>query len=326
MQHLTIKNLHYKYPNSSMPIFEDLNLEFEQGWCCIVGANGSGKSTLLKLISKEMKYDEGSIKGNDLVHYCTQSTEEIPKNLEDFMMTYTSKSFKIRDMLNINDEWLYQWDTLSFGERKRMQIAVAIFEEPDVLLVDEPTNHLDTKSKSIVLNALKNFKGIGILVSHDRELLDNLSQATIIIKNKHIFTFRTTFSKAMNEHLINMEFLGKNQDKQDAELKKLKKSIQSQHEKVSQSKKRMSKKDLDKNDKNSKTKIDLARFTGKDKNDGQQLSKLKAKQTKLVSNAITTDKVFTLGIEFNKSTAKNIFPIVIEKNILNLSETKKLSY
>ncbi len=72
-----------------------------------------GKSTLLKLISRQMKYDEGSIKGNDLVHYCTQSTEEIPKSLEDFMMTYTSKSFKIRDMLNINDEWLYQWDTLS---------------------------------------------------------------------------------------------------------------------------------------------------------------------------------------------------------------------
>jgi len=309
-----------------MPIFENLNLEFEQGWCCIVGANGSGKSTLLKLISKEMKHDEGSIKGNDLVHYCTQSTEEIPKSLEEFMMTYTSKAFKIRDMLNINDEWLYQWDTLSFGERKRMQIAVAIFEEPDVLLVDEPTNHLDAKSKNIVITALKSFKGIGILVSHDRELLDSLSQATIIIKNKHIFTFRTVFSKAMNEHLINMEFLEKNQDKQDIELRKLKKSIQSQHEKVSQSKKRMSKKDLGKNDKNSKTKIDLARFTGKDKNDGQQLSKLKAKQTKLVSNSIKTDKVFELGIEFHKSSVKNIFPIVIDKNILELSDTKKLSY
>jgi len=229
-------------------------------------------------------------------------------------------------MLNINDEWLYQWDTLSYGEKKRMQIAVAIFEEPDVLLVDEPTNHLDTKSKNIVINALKSFKGIGILVSHDRELLDKLSQATIILKNKNIFTFRTAFSKAMNEHLINMEFLEKNQDKQDIELRKLKKSIQSQHEKVSQSKKRMSKKDLGKNDKNSKTKIDLARFTGKDKNDGQQLSKLKAKQTKLVSNSIKTDKVFELGIEFHKSSVKNIFPIVIDKNILELSDTKKLSY
>ncbi len=309
-----------------MPIFENLNLEFEQGWSCIVGANGSGKSTLLKLISKEIQYEEGSIKGNDLTHYCMQTTEEIPENLENFMMTYTSKSFKIRDMLSIDDEWLYQWDTLSFGERKRMQIALAIFEEPDVLLVDEPTNHLDTKSKKIVLNALKAFKGIGILVSHDRELLDNLSQATIILRNKNTFSFKTPFSKAMNEYLTNMEFLDKTQSQQYSELKKLKKSIQTQHEKVSQSKKRMSKKDLDKNDKNSKTKIDLARFTGKDKNDGQELSKLKSKQSKLISNSVKTDKVFELGIEFHDSTARNIFPIVIKKNILELGENKKLSY
>jgi len=309
-----------------MPIFENLNLEFEQGWSCIVGSNGSGKSTLLKLISKEIQYEEGSIKGNDLTHYCMQTTEEIPENLENFMMTYTSKSFKIRDILSIDDEWLYQWDTLSFGERKRMQIALAIFEEPDVLLVDEPTNHLDTKSKKIVLNALKAFKGIGILVSHDRELLDNLSQATIILRNKNTFSFKTPFSKAMDEYLTNMEFLDKTQSQQYSELKKLKKSIQTQHEKVSQSKKRMSKKDLNKNDKNSKTKIDLARFTGKDKNDGQELSKLKSKQSKLISNAVKTDKVFELGIEFHDSTARNIFPIVIKKNSLELGENKKLSY
>lgn len=326
MRHLSLKNLHFKYKNSVLPIFENLNLEFEQGWCCIVGANGSGKSTLLKLISKEEKADEGSITGNDLTHYCVQSTEEIPPNLEDFMMTYTSKAFKIRDMLNINDEWLYQWDTLSFGEKKRMQIALAIFVEPDVLLVDEPTNHLDVKSKKIVLDALKAFKGIGILVSHDRELLDKLTQATIILKNSHIFSFKTSFSKAMNEYLTNMDFLGKSQDKQYSELKKLKKSIQNQKEKVSQSKKRMSKRDLEPNDKNSKTKIDLAKFTGKDKNDGRELSKLKAKQNKLISNTIKTDKVFELGIEFETAKNKNIFPIVIKNNILKLGEIKELAF
>jgi len=326
MQHLILKNLHYKYSTSTMPIFEDLNLEFEHGWTCLVGANGSGKSTLLKLISKDLKLEEGSIKGNDLVHYCMQSTEEMPQNLEDFMMTYTSKSFKIRDILNIDDSWLYQWDNLSFGERKRMQIAVAIFEEPDVLLVDEPTNHLDKKSKDIVLSALKSFKGIGILVSHDRELLDNLSTATIILKNKNIYSFKTTFSKAMNEYQMNMEFLEKTQSKQYSELKKLKKSIQTQHEKVSQSKKRMSKKGLDKNDSDARTKINLARLTGKDKNDGQMLSKLESKQNRLQSNTVTTEKVFELGIEFYSTRTKNIFPIVIKKNILNLGETKKLSY
>jgi len=326
MQQLTIKNLHFKYKNSSLPIFENLNLEFEKGWSCIVGSNGSGKSTLLKLISKEIKSENGTIKGNDLTHYCTQSTQYPPKKFEDFMLTFNNKSFKIRDMLNIKDSWLYQWDSLSHGERKRVQLAVAFFEEPDVLLVDEPTNHLDTKSKHILSEALKSFKSIGILVSHDRELLDSLSQSTIILKNKNIITFKTSFSKAMNEYIKNIEFLEKTQIKQNIELKKLKKSIQSQQEKVTKSKKRFSKKSLDKNDSDGKNKINLAKLTGKDKNDGQVITKLQSKQKQLLSDTIKTDKTYKLGIEFNSIKSKNIFPIVIENNILKLSETKKLSY
>ncbi len=326
MPQLIIKNLHYKYKNSSLAIFENLNLDFQEGWSCVVGSNGSGKSTLLKLISKEIKYENGTIKGNDLTHYCPQNTEYQPKNLEDFMLTFNSKSFKIREMLDIKDYWIYQWDNLSHGERKRLQLALALFEEPDILLVDEPTNHLDGKSKKILLNALKSFKGIGILVSHDREILDNLSQSTIILKNKNIITFKTSFSKAMIEYNKNIEFLEKTQTKQNTELKKLKKSIHLQREKVSQSKKRFSKKGIDKNDNDSKNKINLAKLTGKDKNDGQIITKLQSKQKQLLSNAIMTDKTYKLGIEFNSIKSKNIFPILIKNNILKLSETKKLAY
>ena len=326
MPQLTIKNLHFKYKNSSLPILENLNLEFEKGWSCIVGANGSGKSTLLKLISKEIKSENRTIKGNDLTHYCTQSTEYPPKNLEDFMLTFNSKSFKIRDMLNIKDSWLYQWKNLSHGERKRLQLAIALFEEPDILLVDEPTNHLDAQSKNIVLNALKSFKGIGVLVSHDRELLDSLSESTIILKNGNASTYKTSFSNAINEYHKDIEFLEKTQVKQNIELKKLKKSIQSQREKVSQSKKRFSKKSLDKNDSDSKNKINLAKLTGKDKNNGQVITKLQSKQNQLLSNTIKTDKTYKLGIEFNAAKSKNIFPIIIKNNLLQLSETKKLSY
>lgn len=326
MQQLKIKNLHFKYKNSTIPIFENLNLEFEKGWSCIVGANGSGKSTLLKLISKDIKSESGTIQGNDLVHYCIQSTQYPPRNFENFMLTFNKKSFKIRDMLYIKDSWLYNWDNLSHGERKRVQLAVALFDEPDILLVDEPTNHLDSKSKYTLLNALKSFKGIGILVSHDRELLDSLSQSTIILKNNDTISLKTSFSNAMNQYQKNIEFLKKTQNQQNIELKELKKSIQSQQEKVSQSKKRFSKKGLDKNDSDGKNKINLARLTGKDKNDGQIITKLQSKQKQLLSNTIITDKVYKLGIEVYATKSKDIFPIVIEKNILKLSETKRLSY
>lgn len=323
MQYLTIKDLHFKYQQSSMPIFQSLNLEFEQGWSCIVGANGSGKSTLLKLISKKMKYQSGSIKGNDLSYYCPQSTETMPANLEDFMFTYTSGAFKIRDLLGIKDSWGYSWDTLSHGERKRVQLALALFEEPDVLLIDEPTNHLDNKSKSIVIEALKSFKRIGILVSHDRELLDTLSRTTIILKNQEVRSFKTSYSNAINEYYKNIEHVQNDKLKQNSELKKLKKSIQTQHEKVSQSKKRMSKKNV--KDSSTKVKIDLARFTGKDKNDGQLVAKLKAKESKILDNSIKVEKTYQTGITVNAKRTRNIFPIVFKENILKLSEEKTLS-
>ena len=326
MQYLTIKNLYFKYKQSSMPIFQDLSLEFEQGWSCIVGANGSGKSTLLKLISKEYKAQGGSIKGNDLSYYCAQSTENMPDDLEDFMLTYTGKAFKIRDLLEIKDSWVYSWETLSHGERKRLQLALALFGEPDVLLIDEPTNHLDMRSKDIVIEALKSFKGIGILVSHDRKLLDTLARVTIIVKNQETISYKTSYSNAIDEHYKNLEHLKNNNLKQNRELKKLKKSIQSQHEKVSQSKKRMSKKTLKKGDSDAKGKIDMARFTGKDKNDGRLVAKLQAKEKKILDSSVKTDKTYSVGITVNATRNRNIFPLVIKKSILKMSEDKILSY
>jgi ATPase subunit of ABC transporter with duplicated ATPase domains len=326
VQQLIIKNLHFKYKKSAIPIFENLNIEFEKGWSCIVGSNGSGKSTLLKLISKNIKNENGTIEGNNLTYYCSQNTEFPPKNLEIFMLTYNTKAFKIRDVLKIKDSWTYEWNSLSPGEKKRLQLAIALFEEPDILLVDEPTNHLDNKSKNIVLNALKSFNGIGILVSHDREVLDCLSQSTIIVKNKNVITFKTSYSNAISEYKKNLEFLEKTQMKQNIEIKKIKKIIQSQKEKVSQSKKRFSKKFLDKNDSSSRDKINLAKLTGKDKNDTQVIVKLQSKQKQLLLDTIKTDKIYKLGIEFNADKSKNIFPITIVSNILKLSETKKLTY
>ena len=307
-----------------MPIFEDLSLEFEQGWSCIVGANGSGKSTLLKIISKEFKAQGGTIKGNNLTYYCAQSTEIMPENLEDFMFTYTGKAFKVRDLLGIQDSWGFTWDTLSHGERKRVQLALALFEEPDILLIDEPTNHLDITSKNIVIEALKSFKGIGVLVSHDRELLDTLARSTIILKNQEVRTFKTSYSNAINEHYKNLEHIQDNKLKQNSELKKLKNSIQIQHEKVSQSKKRMSKKNV--KDSSTKVKIDLARFTGKDKNDGQLVAKLQAKEKKILDNSIKVEKTYKTGISVNAQRNRNIFPIVFEMNTLKLSEEKTLSF
>ena len=69
------------------------------------------------------------------------------EDFDSFSTAYDSRSFKIKNALKIEDAWLYRWESLSYGEKKRIQIAVALYSEPDVLLLDEPTNHLDIATK-----------------------------------------------------------------------------------------------------------------------------------------------------------------------------------
>ena len=84
-------------------------------------------------------------------------------------------------MLALDPPQLARWPSLSPGERKRWQIASALADSPDLLLLDEPTNHLDSQARKLLTEELKNFQGIGVLVSHDRELLDLLTSQTLRI-------------------------------------------------------------------------------------------------------------------------------------------------
>jgi len=326
MQTLKIKNLNYRYSDSAASIFNNVNLEFLNGWTSVVGSNGSGKSTLLKLISKELTCEDGVIKGNNLVHYCHQSTESSPKTLEDFMLTYNSSAFKIRDLLGIKDSWLNLWDELSHGERKRLQIALALFSNCDVLLVDEPTNHLDARSREIVKKALNEFKGIGVIVSHDRELLDELSTSTVMIKNFNVITYNLKFSLAMKEYKNSVSHQYKLKSIHDEKLKKLDRVIQTQKERITQSKHRVSKKNINPKDSDAREKINLAKLTGKDKNDAQMLKRTQSRRKLHVKSSIEVEKQNKRGITFNASNNKKSFPIVIEEDILNISDEQKLSF
>ena len=76
--------------------------------------------------------------------------------------------------LSLRADELARWPTLSPGERKRWQVGAALAARPDVLILDEPTNHLDAEARAVLVAVLERFSGIGVLVSHDRELLDAL--------------------------------------------------------------------------------------------------------------------------------------------------------
>ncbi len=102
----------------------------------------------------------------------------------------------LAQVLRLEPDQLSRWDTLSPGERKRWQIGGALASRPGVLLLDEPTNHLDLDARAWLREALTTFRGIGVLVSHDRGLLDDLTGATLKLEHGELRHRPQAFSAA----------------------------------------------------------------------------------------------------------------------------------
>lgn len=178
-------------------VFKDIDLLIERGSkIAFVGQNGQGKSTLIKAIIDEFDY-QGSIKlgHNVQLGYFAQNQAEYldgEKTLLDTMLDEATDSnrSKVRDMLGA---FLFRGDdvdkkvkVLSGGERNRLALCMMLLKPINVLLMDEPTNHLDIQSKNVLKEALKNYEGTLILVSHDRDFLQGLTEKVYEFKNKNI--------------------------------------------------------------------------------------------------------------------------------------------
>ena len=178
-------------------ILKDINLLVERGSkIAFVGQNGQGKSTFIKAIVNEFEY-KGNIKmgHNVQVGYFAQNQAEyldgeitLLRTMED-AATDTNRS-KVRDMLG---SFLFRGDdvekkvkVLSGGERNRLALCKLLLQPINVLLMDEPTNHLDIKSKNVLKAALQKFEGTLLLVSHDRDFLQGMSNLVYEFKDQKI--------------------------------------------------------------------------------------------------------------------------------------------
>lgn len=169
------------------PILHNVNLLLEPGWTGLVGANGCGKTTLLQLLHGTLSPDNGAIHRSGLAsHYCPQSVDSLGKETESFAWSWERPAIRLRASFGLEVEDLTRWSTLSPGERKRWQIATALHAEPDILLLDEPSNHLDRSARAQLLDALRAYRGVGILVSHDRGLLDAITQTTLFVSSGRV--------------------------------------------------------------------------------------------------------------------------------------------
>lgn len=180
---LNLSNIEYTYPLAVEPTIRNVTATFPAGWTGFVGDNGSGKTTLARVACGFLQPDAGVVSPSLFSTYCAQSTEEAPDNLEDFAVAYDRAAIKLRNELAIGDDWPWRYDTLSCGQQKRLQVACALWFAPDVLVVDEPTNHVDASTRQALFAALSKFKGVGVLISHDRVLLDALCSQCLFIAN-----------------------------------------------------------------------------------------------------------------------------------------------
>jgi ATPase subunit of ABC transporter with duplicated ATPase domains len=168
--------------SSAVPIVDDVSFDLGRGWAGLVGANGAGKSTLLSLIAGDLTPDSGSVivepSGLPAV-LCEQRVDELTESISGFAVDWSRDAVRMRSALGLEASDIDRWATLSPGERKRWQIGSALSAEPTVLLLDEPTNHLDREARTLLIAALRTFRGCGVIVSHDRTLLNDLTSRTV---------------------------------------------------------------------------------------------------------------------------------------------------
>ncbi|CAI9429102.1 ABC-F type ribosomal protection protein [Candidatus Ornithobacterium hominis] len=181
-------------------IFSDVNLEIVRGEkVAFVGQNGQGKTTLARCMVNEVDFAGEIQHGHNVeVGYFAQNQHHVLQDhhtvLEEAEHAATeSTRLKVRDILGA---FLFSGENvekkvkvLSGGERNRLALAKLLLHPSNVLIMDEPTNHLDIQSKEILKNALNNYEGTLILVSHDREFLQGLAEKIVEFKDGKVKEF-----------------------------------------------------------------------------------------------------------------------------------------
>jgi ATP-binding cassette subfamily F protein 3 len=237
-------------------VLDDISLIIERGSkTAFVGQNGQGKSTLAKIIVGELKASGMMKLGHNVqIGYFAQNQAEYldgKKTVLDTMIDSANETnrSKVRDILG---SFLFQGDevdkfvrVLSGGERNRLALAKMLLQPFNVLVMDEPTNHLDIKSKNVLKQALQNFDGTLILVSHDRDFLQGLTNKVYEFKDQNIKEYlgdidyyleqrRVDDFRAIEkkEKIIVLKQKPKNNKNQDQSLKKKLNNVESKISKL----------------------------------------------------------------------------------------------
>ncbi len=325
---IRFQNVSFTYDRAAQPLIVNLSVHYSRGWTGIVGANGVGKSTLLKLATGVLTPNQGQIVTPEFAIYCEQRTDEAPDHLHDLIHAADRDAFVIKDRMAIEDDWMARWETLSHGERKRAQIAVALWRKPQVLAVDEPTNHLDGEARDLLLAALSTFRGAGILVSHDRELLDTLCHQCLFLDPPHAVLRPGNYSEGLKQAAQDETSVRTRRVQAKREVSRLTREATKRRDAASQANRKRSKRGLASKDHDAREKKNLARITGKDGFAGKRLNQLggRISQARIKLEGIKVKKSQTLGIWVAGEKSKRNALLDLPAGKLPLGENRWLHF
>lgn len=247
---LRIKDLRKSFDGQE--IFKNINLDIYRGdRVGIIGKNGVGKSTILKIVNGLEKASGGEVKIGDRVKigYYDQNHQGLDSNrtiLEELMYHFVLSEEQARSIcggfLFSDDDVYKEIKSLSGGEKARVAFMKLMLEKPNFLILDEPTNHLDIYSREILEEALEDYPGTILVVSHDRNFLDCVVNSIYEVRKDGASLFKGDY----NSYLVQRDNPKESSDEKAKavlsyeEQKKIKNRISSLERKISQSEEEIS--------------------------------------------------------------------------------------
>lgn len=208
---VTVKDVSKSY--GDQVVFKNASMTISRGEkVSFVGRNGEGKSTMIKAIMGQIAVDGTCQLGHNVkVGYFAQNQASLlDPNLTIFQTVDEVAEGDVRTQIkNILGAFMFQGEdidkkvsVLSGGEKTRLAMVKLLLEPVNLLILDEPTNHLDLKSKDVLKEALRNFDGTLVLVSHDRDFLQGLSQKVFEFKDKRVIEHFETIDAFLERNRI----------------------------------------------------------------------------------------------------------------------------
>jgi len=189
-EHLLIQNLSFKVADGDK--------------ICVIGKNGKGKSTLLKLLTGDLTALKGSVKINPKVeigYFGQMNIDRLDKNISIYEeLQKVDEKLPVTRVRQVCGNMMFSSDlankkigVLSGGEKSRVTLGKILLKGVNLLLLDEPTNHLDMESCEALLEAIKNFEGAVIMVTHDEHFLREVANKLIIFDDNKTFTYEDSY-------------------------------------------------------------------------------------------------------------------------------------